>query len=93
MSLYAILMFIYYSAIGASSIFIRSFICCKPSVLEVFLIFLIPNIICLVKDILSGHNHIFANSYLVYLGYLGMLIERTIGLFLGGLIILSILGK
>lgn len=93
LSLYAILMFIFYSFIGVISVFIRSFIYSQPSVLEVFLIFLVSNIMCLVKDILPRDNYIFYNSYLLYFGYLGMLIERTIGLFVGGFIVLSILGQ
>lgn len=93
LSLYAIIMLFFYSFIGGISVFIRSFVYSQTSVLEIFLIFIVSNLMCLVKDILSRDNCIFDNSYLLYLGYLGILIERTIGLFIGGFIVFSILGK
>jgi len=89
--IYLVLMLISYSFIGAISVFIYSFLRSKPSILNVLIIFLFSNTICLFKDILLGANHISHNSYFIYIGVISILIERTIGFFLGGYIILRLI--
>lgn len=86
--LYGLTIFIVNVLIGASLMILRNWLHSGTTLLEIFLIFLIPNLVVYIYNASQALQYIsLLGNYTSYLGQLAIFIEHTAPLLVGGFIV------